>query len=307
MKEKKAVEFHDHNGNQYALFLQAPPVLVKDDVIKLRCVDVTFTKEGRVIGVTANSSCLIVPNNFFDSRLFTKNAKLSPMIKTPTKLGKSGKNTPLTTKRALSASYPFLEYYNYEEHLLANPKKSKKGVSTNQVTLIKKKYIHKVPTPISELLNILESPKQYEHQRFVISGYIIGFSETKLNKIVKKMDPKTKKVYGFNDSVKTKNLKHIYHFILFMKDQSSEDSDKILNAYVLTNEGDQHLFDLWNTLPAPDQTAKWENLSKKEVSGFEKKFKGLKNLENKVNIVVELLITGQGRPFFKLYDTIFLN
>ena len=62
------------------------------------------------------------------------------------------------------------------------------------MTLIKKNYIHKIPTPISDLFEILENPSEYEHQRFVISGYIIGFSETKLNKIVKKMDPNSKKV-----------------------------------------------------------------------------------------------------------------
>lgn len=40
LKDKKAVEFVDHSSQKYALFLQAPPVLVKNDVIKLRCVNV---------------------------------------------------------------------------------------------------------------------------------------------------------------------------------------------------------------------------------------------------------------------------
>lgn len=91
-----------------------------------------------------------------------------------------------------------------------------------------------------------------------------------------------------------------------MKDQSIESSDKLLNTYVLTNEGDQHLFDLWETLPSPEDHSSWENLNKKTTTAFEKKFKSLKNLENKVKLVVELLITNGGRPFFKLYDTIFL-
>lgn len=91
-----------------------------------------------------------------------------------------------------------------------------------------------------------------------------------------------------------------------MKDQSIEGTEKLLNTYVLTNEGDQHLFDLWDTLPSPDDHSGWENLSKTHVKSFEKKFKSLKNLENKVKLVVELLITNGGRPFFKLYDTVFL-
>ena len=91
-----------------------------------------------------------------------------------------------------------------------------------------------------------------------------------------------------------------------MKDKSVEQTDKLLNTYVLTNEGDQHLFDLWDMLPSPDDTGSWENLKKSEVSNFEKKFKGLKDMNNKVKLVVELLITNGGRPLFKLYDTIFL-
>ena len=60
--------------------------------------------------------------------------------------------------------------------------------------MIKKTYDNKIPTPISDLFDILENPKDYEHQRFVINGYILGFSETELSKIVKKMDVNTKKV-----------------------------------------------------------------------------------------------------------------
>lgn len=212
LKEKKAVEFYDHNGKQYALFLQAPPVLVRDDVIKLRCVNVIFTQEGRIITLTDNSSCLIVPDHFFDAKLFTSSAKVSPMIKTPSKFApkRSGKSTPLNTKRAATNVFPFLEDYEYEDFVITNPgmksqskKKSSKGIQSNQgksqrltrlVTLIKKSYIHKIPTPIADLFQILENPQEYEHQRFVVSGYVVGFSNTKLNEIVKKMDPNSKKV-----------------------------------------------------------------------------------------------------------------
>lgn len=210
LKDKKAVEFYDHNGKQYALFLQAPPVLVRDDVIKLRCVNVIFTPEGRIITLTDNSSCLIVPDHFFDAKLFTSSAKISPMIKTPSKFTpkRSGKSTPLNTKRAASNMFPFLEDYEYEDHVITNPalktKKGGKGIQSTQgksnksynflVTLIKKNYIHKIPTPISDLFEILENPEEFEHQRFVISGYVVGFSNTHLNEIVKKMDPTSKKV-----------------------------------------------------------------------------------------------------------------
>jgi hypothetical protein len=110
----------------------------------------------------------------------------------------------------------------------------------------------------------------------------------------------------FNEECGNKKLNHIYHFIMFMKDSSVEGTDKLLNAYVLTNEGDQHLFDLWDILPSPGQTAEWDSLTDADVGRFEGKFKSLKNLENRVKLVVELLITNTGKPFFKLYDTIFL-
>eukprot|EP00178_Gracilaria_changii_P001085 TRINITY_DN11560_c0_g1_i1.p1 TRINITY_DN11560_c0_g1~~TRINITY_DN11560_c0_g1_i1.p1 ORF type:complete len:524 (+),score=121.67 TRINITY_DN11560_c0_g1_i1:195-1574(+) len=307
LKKKKAVEFIDHNGKKYALFLQAPPVLSTGDVIKLRCVNVIFTDDGRIITLTDNSSCLLVPDHFFDAQLFNRSANVTPTksnySRTP---GKSGKATPLNNKRQATATYPFLAEYNFEEHLIAKSGNKRSKLQNQQVTMIKKAYDHKIPTPISDLFDILENPKDYEHQRFVISGYILGFSETELSKIVKKMDTSTKKVYMFNEDAGNKKLQHIYHFILFMKDQSIEGTDKLLNTYVLTNEGDQNLFDLWNILPSPNQTAAWENLGPAEINQFEGKFKNLKNLENKVKLVVELLITNTGKPFFKLYDTVFL-
>jgi len=79
LKDKKAVEFVDHVNQKYALFLQAPPVLVKDDVIKLRCVNVIFTPEGRIIQLTKNSSCLIIPDHFFDADSSTRRPRSHPL------------------------------------------------------------------------------------------------------------------------------------------------------------------------------------------------------------------------------------
>jgi len=134
-KNEKVVEFIDHLSKKYALFLQAPPVLQTGDVIKLRCVDVQFASEGRIISLTEFSSCLIIPENFLDSALYNKNAKISPMIKTPGKHTplRSGKATPLTTKRVASVTYPFLEDYDYEDYLVENPELKKyHGVQSRQ-------------------------------------------------------------------------------------------------------------------------------------------------------------------------------
>ena len=91
-----------------------------------------------------------------------------------------------------------------------------------------------------------------------------------------------------------------------MKDHSIDKTDKALNTYILTNEGNQNIFSLWDILPAPEEVTEWENLGNQEIKKFEEKVLSLKDVENKVNIVVELLITNNGRPFFKLYDTVFL-
>lgn len=316
LKDRKAVEFVDHAGQKYALFLQAPPVLVRDDVIKLRCVNVIFTPEGRIIQLTKNSSCLIIPEHFFDVRLFNKNAKVSPvpsLMATPNRRVPSVKKsagrytTPMSTKRAATALYPFLNEFEYEDTVLATQGKKNKALESNEVTLVKKSYVHKMPVTVKELFDILADPSEHEHNRFVVSGYILGFSETRVNKIVKKMDD-TGKVYDFaEDTSKVAgDMKHVYHFILFLKDHSVENVDRFLNVYVLTNESDQNLFDLWNILPRSHETESWETLDYNKMSDFENKFKSLKNPENKVKLVVELLVTNTGKPFLKLYDTIFL-
>jgi len=312
LKEKKAVEFVDHMNQKYALFLQAPPVLVKEDVIKLRCVNVIFTPEGRIIQLTKNSSCLIIPDHFFDARLFNKNAKVSPVPSqsrtpdrrmVPVKKDSAGRyTTPMSTKRAATALYPFLEQFDYEDNVLGGQKG--KGAD---VTLVKKPYVHKMPTTVKQLFEHLENPQPYEHARFVVSGYLLGMSDYKLNKVVKKMD-ENGKIYDMEeDTSKVRgSLRYIHHFIMFLKDASVENTDRFLNVYVLTNENDQNLFDLWNILPRSCDQEGWENMESSKVNDFENRFKGLKNSDNKVKMVVELLITNTGKPFLKLYDTVFL-
>lgn len=121
--KEKLVNFIDHHGKKYSLFLQAAPVLKKDEVIKLRCVDVIFSDDGRLLSLTDNSSCLIVPDYFFDAQLFNRSANVTPTKSTYSQArtqGLSGKNTPITNKRAAAGLYPFLGDYNYEEHLI-NP------------------------------------------------------------------------------------------------------------------------------------------------------------------------------------------
>ena len=95
-------------------------------------------------------------------------------------------------EREANNVFPFLIDYEYENLMIENPE-LKKGERKEQ-TLLKKSYIHKMPTPMRDLLDILENPTAYEHYKFVISGNIHSFSSTSVATIVKKMDEQTKKM-----------------------------------------------------------------------------------------------------------------
>lgn len=213
----------------------------------------------------------------------------------------------MSTKRVATALYPFLNDFDYEDTVLGAGPANKKGIDSGSATLIKSAYVHKIPTSIKDLFSIMENPHAYEHNRFVVNGYILGMSDHKLNKIVKKMDD-AGRIYNFDEDTSrvAGDLRHVYHFILFLKDSSVENVDRFLNVYVLTNEADQNLFDLWNIVPRANDSEGWDSLDGGKVADFETKFKSLKNYENRVKFVVELLVTNAGKPFLKLYDTIFL-
>lgn len=162
-----------------------------------------FTPEGRIIQLTKNSSCLIIPDYFFDARLFNKNAKISPapsQSRTPDRRMPSVKKdatgcytTPMSTKRAATALYPFLECFDYEDNVLGGQKGKGQGEgkflkSKHLATLVKKPYVHKMPTTVKQLFEYLDNPQPYEHARFVVSANILGISDYKLNKVVKKQD-----------------------------------------------------------------------------------------------------------------------
>jgi hypothetical protein len=102
------------------------------------------------------------------------------------------------------------------------------------------------------------------------------------------------------------NIRHIYHFMMTLKDSSIDADSKGLQVYVLTNEGGEHLFDLWEQLPRAEDYEAWQKLPKESIKNFEKKMEGLKKSDVPMKMVIQLLITEKGKPFFKLYDTVFL-
>lgn len=200
----------------------------------------------------------------------------------------------------LVKKFSFLEDFD-----ISNWDRNTKSKTSRIGSLVSNKFHNVKPTPISKLLEVLHDPSNFEHQRFLIKGYILHFSANKLQEIVKKMTS-DKKVLDFNAKSNDPNLSYLYHFIASLKDPSVEDDERSLNVYILTNEEDQHLFDLWELLPPQGEPAKWKNLNKGDIEKFEKKLQALTAPEVEVRMVVELLITASGKAFFKLYETVFV-
>lgn len=297
------IQFVDHSNKKYLLTLKNSPVLKEGKVIKLRCINVIYTKEIRVIQLTQKSSCLLVPDHFSDATAFGKKG-VSPKastVKTPDRFSKTPDHSKSRTPEKRTAA-------NSKNSKSPAPSRGAKSENSDyefkkgEITSIKKSYHKQKVTPIRDLLEILEDPSNYQHRRFVVKGYILGFSQDKLSQIVKKQAGS--KVLTFD--AKAKNVtNYMFHFTINLKDSSIEDSDEILSTYVLTNEGVSDIFDKWNILPATNKVSEWEGLSKTKITSFEKKFNALKTGHHEGKFVVELLLTASGKPFFKLYDTVF--
>lgn len=112
--------------------------------------------------------------------------------------------------------------------------------------MVKKKYLNKNTTSVKEIFEILdgydESGGENLGQRFLLSGYVLGFNETHPNNIFKKLCQSCKSVTGLkntDDLCCKKVLGIINHFVVYFKDKTTEDTERKLNLYLLTNDGDQ--------------------------------------------------------------------
>lgn len=297
--------FVDHGGKRYLLKLKANPVLKEGTVVKLRCVNITYEEGHRTIGLNHKSSCLVVPPHFQDSVQFNQKPGASPRAsvgKTPDRFSKTpdksraktpaDQRTPAASKsptpsRAAKADAQWTDEYD-------TPKNSVTGVLKNK----------QKPVTIKKLLQILADPKPHEHKRFLIDGYILSFSNDKVAQIVKK-SATNGKISGFDEDVKGVS-QYLYHFSVNLKDKSVEDSKEQLVAYILTNSGDQRLFDAWGLLPSQNDVKAWQALPKAKIQSFEKRFTALQQNHQNAQFIVELLFTPAGKPFFMVKDTIFV-
>lgn len=293
--KKNIIEFVDKDNVNFLLAIKDTPSIKANQIIKLRCVIVNVEvaangSTSRHIKLSNLSSCLLLPIVSYDYRQFDKSvqdAKKSP--------AKSVKNDLL----------PFINEYALPDSKSKSVKKGKNEV--HYVTAIKKNISIKQPEKIDSLLKNLESSGQYHGNKYVVDGFIGGFATTDPSKIIKKINVDDKKLLEIKDeTVKDKRSKIIYHFIMQVKDESVENNDKFLNVYVLTGEYESRLFDSWKLLPQIDDIKSWKNLKENTFIEFEKKLNALKNPENRVKLVVELMITKSSKPFYRLVDTIFV-
>ena len=292
--KKHTIEFVDKDNVNFILSIKDTPSLKVGQIIKLRCVivivEITPSKSTtRLIKLSNLSSCLLLPAVSYDYRQFDKavqEAKKSP--------AKSVKNDSL----------PFISEYSLPENKNKGSKKAKGEVS--YVTAIKKTYTKNKPEKIDILIKNLDNSSANHGVKFVIDGFIAGFATTDPSKVIKKIGVDDKKLYDIkDDSVKDKRSKIIYHFIMQVKDDSVLNSDKFLNVYVLTGEYESRLFDTWKLLPLSDDISGWKSVKPNTYKEFENRLNSLKNPENKVKLVVELMITKSSKPFYRLVDTIF--
>ena len=304
------VYFVDYAGIKYKISLKAKPIIKLGEVLKITSINVYYTKGIRVIELTQKSSCLTIPSHFYDAQIFEGKPQVSPkasVVNTPEKISKTEpearkqekKSAVSTTKLSKSPTHETDTVSDYAaEYDLPT---GKKAVG---ITAIKKSYSKTKVTSIRDLLDILEDPQEHHKGRFVVKGYILALSSDKVGTVVKKKTDG--KVLAFNEKAKSRITEYMYHIIINLQDESVGDSQEKLQVYVLTNEGDQHLFDNWGLLPGPQDVEEWGKLSKAKISAFEKKFAALRTDNKEGWFVVELMITASGKPFFKLYDTIFV-
>lgn len=299
--KKNKISFIDKDNNNFDLYINERTSLKVNNIIKLRCVEVNVQRTAkevtRLIKLTAFSSCLLLPSFSFDYRGFDKTQdKRSP--------AKGGKN---------EQSLPFLSDFAIEDAADAKsskstPKKGLKAGSDKFITAIRKASSNKKVSTVAQLLENLETSGHHQGQKFIVKGYVAGFVDTNPQNIIRRMSTDDKKIASLKEKTvfKEKKTRMIYHFIMHVKDESVDESDNFLNIYALTGEYESHLFQTWNLLPNNDDIVNWNGIKEARLIEFEKKLKAVTNPNHKVKLVVELMITKTGRPFYRLVDTIFM-
>jgi hypothetical protein len=315
--EKQKIEFVDEEQKKYILYLQANPVLHEGQVIKLRSIKVHFSKEGRVILLTNKSSCMIIPNGFFDQKLFNQDFYLmnkdairyrSPRIR---KRGNAGN---FETRRSVLEVYPFLEDYYFEDHLVNRKDLIKisypKKIYSNQASIIKKEFNNKLPSVLASFINIpRQNDGDIKYQKFVVSVNIDDIKQRTFEEMVFTFCETCNASQKIGQTGKFTCCDKILNIciILCLKlSDESLDNGKTVSAFIVTKQTRNNPFLLWNILPGMDDYRSWSVINEQEFTNFQSKLEALKNYQDKIRMVLEVKETKTRKLFFEVTDTLFL-
>jgi hypothetical protein len=318
-QQLKRIKFRDHKQNIYFLILNSAAVLNPGDVIKLKCVDVFFTKDGRYLRLTPATSCLSLLACSFDYKLFSKvnpEEEMSSLkITHPFKFFEDEENL-FNTKKKVLTKFPFLKDYDFEPVLINQKYLTLEEKPTNivcpQLSLIHKRYTDKAPIELSFLRNMLVDPvsnelSQFVFQRFVIKVELKDIENKRPSSFIKKHCKKCLQNRDFNtkEFECCQELMELYFHLVFIVSERDEDTGLEVQVpiYAVVSKSD-HLFDLWELIPNPGDYKgflEWET-----VHVFNQKVEQLIAAQGEMELLVEVRQTIDHKPFLKLVDTLLL-
>lgn len=318
-RDEKKVTFNDQRKNVYFLILHAVPVLKVGDVIKLKCVDVYFTKDGRYVRLTSTTTCLSMPGYALDNKCFAEDFPKSDLpdmnIINPFKYEEDEDNY-YNTRKKLIEKFQFLEHYNFEDHLInekyfsLDQKVSDKIISS-KTTMISKLYDNRIPVDLEFIANLLSNPEnndtsQYLFQRFVLRCNLNDIVNKQAPSFIKKHCLKCSKTAPINEGAFEccdQLMDLFFHLVFILEDMSKENKVLEVPCYAVVGK-DSHFFDLWELIPRPDDYEGFLNWS--TINEFNQKLEALIAREEKFEIVVELKETVDHRLFLNLVDTVLM-
>ena len=169
-------------------------------------------------------------------------------------------------------------------------------------TLLKKPWLKIHTTDLAEVCQCLEEPHHWVGTSFVIEGRIVFLSNTSLTEIAKRFIPSNGDTYDY-ESHFLKNLDSYISFIFRM--DIGDENDEQVPVYVCTRGHNSSVFDNWEILPPIDDIDAWRELKKTTIAKFDKRFEQLLKKNAQVKVVVKLMMTKLGKPFYQMCDTVF--
>lgn len=318
-REERKVTFNDQKKNTYFLILHAVPVLEVGDVIKLKCVDVYFTKDGRYVRLTSTTSCLSMPEYSLDFRCYEEDfpeADLPSLEYTNPFRYEEDEENYYNTRKKLLDKFPFLENYCFEDYLIneryfSMEKKVTDKIVSAKSTLISKLYENRIPVDLEFLANVMSSPgsfdlSQYLYQKFVLRCSLSEVINKKAPSFIKKHCLKCSKTGPINEGgfeCCNALMDLFFHLVFILTDESKEGKTLEVPCYSVVGK-DSHFFDLWELIPRPDDYQGFLNWS--TINEFNQKMEALISKKDRFEIVVELKETMDHRLFLNLVDTVLM-